>query len=486
MIRSNRQQALSLIGMILFWSMIFMTSTDAQEKPDRSKPPKAALPKDVKFPDYFEEVLANGLKLIVYEQHELPSVAVSLVVRGGSMYDGNSPGLASMTADLLTKGTKTRSATQIAEEIEFLGGNLGAGTGWDNSTVSLSILSKYLDKAFDVMADVVLNPTFPNEELDRSREQRLASILQRKANAGSLASIQFNKAIYGDHPYGQPPDGTEASIKALNREMMVKFHEQYFLPNNAFMVAVGDITPKKMKELINKVFGTWKKGSVPEVKFPEIKDIDRLKIQVVDRAGAVQSAILVGHVGIARNNPDFIPLSVLNTLLGGYFGSRLNLNLREDKGYTYGARSGFDSRLYRGPFSASAEVRNGVTDSSVIEFLKEIKRVCDEPIPQDELNGVKSYLTGLFPIQIETPGQVASRIVSIEMYGLGKTYYNTYNSKVNAVTSEELSRVAKKYLHPDKLVVVAAGKADLLKETLAKFGTVELFNADGETLPSNH
>ena len=459
-----------------------MTEVSAQEKLDRTKPPKAAPPKDVKFPDYFEEVMDNGLKVIVYQQSELPSVAVSLVIRGGSMNDAAVPGLASMTSEMLTKGTTARNATQIAEEIEFLGGNLSAGSGWDNSTVSVSILSKHLDKAMVMMADVVLNPTFPEEELGRTRDQRLASILQRKSNANALAGTQFSKAVYGSHPYGQPSDGTEISIKGLKREEMVQFHKDYFIPNNSFIVAVGDVTPDKMKELVGKYFENWKEGKIKQSRFPEIGEVEQTKIQVVDRPGAVQSSIMIGHVGLERKNPDFIPVSVMNTLLGGYFGSRLNLNIREDKGYTYGARSGFDMRLFRGPFSAGAEVRNAVTDSAIVEFLKEIKRMCDEPVGREELNGVKSYLTGMFPIQIETPGQVAARIVSIELYGLGKTYYNTYNSKVNAVTSDDIMRVAKKYLHPDKMVIVAAGKADLLKDTLKKFGTVELYNADGETL----
>ncbi len=476
-----RPPAAFLTSLIILGS-ILMTTLHAQLPLDRSKPPKAGPPKDVKFPDYSEETLPNGLKLIVYEQHELPTVAVSLVIRGGSMNDGAAPGLASMTGELLTKGTAKRNATAIAEEIEFLGGSLGAGAGWDNSTVSLSILSKYLDKGMEIMADAVLHPAFPAEELDRSREQRLASILQRKANANALAGIQFARAVYGGHPYGKPSDGTEASIKGLTREQIVDFHAKYFLPNNGFIVAVGDVTPKRMRELVSGLFKDWKRASVPGTAFPPIADVAAQKIEVVDKPGAVQSAILVGHVGVERKNPDYIPVTVMNTLLGGYFGSRLNLNLREDKGYTYGARSGFDARLYRGPFSAGAEVRNAVTDSSVAEILKEIGRIRTEPVPQKELDGVKSYLTGMFPIQIETPSQVASRIVAIEMYGLGKGYYNSYNSKIGAVTADDILRVAKKYLHPDKLVIVCAGKADLLKTTLAKFGSVEMFDADGNIL----
>lgn len=465
---------------LIAWSILVMTPTSAQEKLDRSKPPKAAPPKDVKFPDYYETTLSNGLKLIVYQQSDLPTVSVSLVLRGGSIFDGASPGVASMTMDLLTKGTKSRNATQIADEIDFLGGNLGAGANWDNSTVSLSILSKYLDKGMELMADVALNPGFPEEELNRSREQRLAAILQRKSSAPALASLQFNKAVFGNHPYGNSADGTETSIKELKRDALAQFHAQHFLPNNSFIVAVGDATPEKMKALVEKLFGAWKKGSIVEKQFPEIREVDRTKIQIVDRAGAVQSSIVIGHVGVERKNTDFIPLMVLNTMLGGYFGSRLNLNLREDKGYTYGARSSFDSRMYRGTFSMGADVRNEVTDSAVTEFLSELRRICKEPVPQDELDGVKSYLTGLFPIQIETPSQVAMRIVSIELYALGKTYYNTYNSRIQAVTAADISRVAKQYLHPDNLIIVCAGKAELLKTTLAPFGAVEIYNADGE------
>ncbi len=452
---------------------------DMTDTLDRSIPPKPGRPKDVSFPDYFEAVLSNGFKVIVYEQSFLPSVTLNLVAKDGSFLDGDRFGLASMTAELLTKGTQKRTATGIVEEIESLGGSIASGAGWDSSSVGITILSRHLREAMEVLADVSRNSTIPDEEIERVREQRLAAILQRKSNPSSLAYRRFSEAVYAGHPYGNPAEGSEQTVPELRREQMLAFHRSVFEPGNMFLIAVGDVRPEQLLAMAEELFGDWEKGEDRKHEAPQPELPSGRVIQVVDRPDAVQSSILIGHKGLPRRHDDFIAVHVMNTLLGGYFGSRLNLNLREDKGFTYGAFSRFEGRIQAGPFSAGAEVRNDVTDRAVDEILKEIRRLVEEPVSVEELTNVQRYMTGSFPIQIETPVQVAQRMINIEMYGLGKTYYNTYNSRILNITPAEISRVAGAYLHPDRLAIVAAGRAALLRGTLERFGSVEVFDADG-------
>lgn len=452
---------------------------------DRTRPPQPGPPKDVAFPDYFETALPNGMKLIVYERHEFPTVTVSLVARGGTACDGATPGLASMTSELLTKGAGGRDAVRLAEDIESLGGSLAAGAGWDSSNAGVTILSRHFGEAMDILADVVRRPTFPADELDAAREKRIAAIMQRKANPSTLALNRFHQAVYGKHPYASPQEGTEDSIRALERDAMAAFHHTIFQPANTFLIAVGDTDPAWMTDMCTRLYGDWSNDvPVPDA-VPAPAMNEGIAVHVVDRPSAVQSSIVVGHVGIDRRNPDYIPVTVMNTLFGGYFGARLNMNLREQKGYTYGAHSRFDGRMAAGPFSAGADVRNDVTDAAIEEILKEMQRLRDEDVSTEELANVQRYITGSFPLQIETPLHVAQRIVSIEMFQLGKTYYNTYNSRVMAVTPDDIRRVARTYLHPDNARIVAAGRGSLLQNTLARFGTVDVFHADGHPLPTH-
>ena len=452
---------------------------------DRRTPPVPGIPKDVTFPDYFESVLPNGLKVIVYQRSAFPMVTINIVARSGSYFDGNTPGLASIMSEMLTRGTRTGSAMKIVDEIEYLGGSIGANAGWDSSMAGTTILSKNASTAMEVLADIVQNPTFPQEELERVREQRLSMLLQRKSSPGALAATRFQSAVFGQHPYGKPAEGTESSVNTLTTADLAEFHRRTFSPNNAFIIAVGDLSPERMMEMSAERFGDWAPVDPLVASASTASGPEAVVVNVVDRPSAVQSSILVGHVGIDRRNEDYVATTLMNTLFGGYFGSRLNLNLRENKGFTYGAHSRFDGRVHPGPFSAGADVRNDVTAAAIEEILREIHRMRNDVVGREELDGVKSYVTGNFPMQIETPNQVAQRIVSIELYGLGKTYYNTYNSRVLAVTAEDIHRVAQRYLHPDRIAIVAAGKATVLREALARFGTVDVYSADGDIIPNS-
>jgi len=472
---------LKKIGM-LFMVILLSTVSNSQEKIDRTKPPKPGPESKVKFPSYYEKTLPNGLKVIVIENHEQPIVYVSFVVKSGSTYDGELPGLASVTAELLTKGTKTRSATQIAEEIDFVGGSLNATASWDATNVSVLVLKKYLGVGVDILQDVVLNPTFPEEEIERVRTQRLASIKQSKAEAGYLAGVRFSKELFAGHPYANESGGNEESIQKMKRDDLVKFYQTHFIPNNSFIIFAGDITPSEALPLVEKYFGGWKKGKNPHKEFQTVKDVNQTKVVIVDKPGAVQSAIRIGHLGIDRKNKDYVKVYTLNTLLGGYFNSRINMNLRETHGYTYGASSFFDARIYPGPFIVSADVRNEVTDSSIAEVIKELKRIIDEPVPEDELKMAKDYIVGSFPLQIETPAQVASRVMTIEIYGLPKDFYDRFRGEVKKITAKDIQETARKYLHPDKLLIVVSGNSKQIKPVLEKFGPVVVYDADGNKI----
>lgn len=449
---------------------------------DRTKPPKAGPPKNVRFPDYQETALANGMRVLSYNRTTFPIVTANVVFRHGSYFDGNIPGTASMTSELLTKGTTTRSATQIVEEIESLGGTIASGSGWDNLSLGLSTLSRNFKAGLGVVQDVVRQPAFAEDELIRLAEQRIAMIHQKKANPSALAHQQLQRAIFRDHPYEQPVEGEIDTIKGMTPQQLAEFYQSALSPEQMFVIAVGDVEHDALVNMADAAFGGLPR--VAEATVPERAPLtpQQTTVQIVDRPNAVQSSIVAGHIGIPRNHKDFVPVAIMNTLLGGYFGSRLNLNLREDKGFTYGAHSRFEGRLQPGPFYVSTEVGNDVTAPAVREIIGEMQRLVTELVSDEELNGVQRYITGNFPIQIETPSQVAQRIVNIELYGLGKDYYSLYNQRVLEVTPDEIARVAKQYLHPERLVIVIAGKAELLAPQLEVFGAVEVYDTDGNRI----
>ncbi|HOJ04607.1 MAG TPA: pitrilysin family protein [Bacteroidota bacterium] len=450
---------------------------------DPKLPPTPGIPKDVTFPDYHELVLGNGLRVLVHAQRTLPLVNMNLVLRGGSSHDSALAGLASMTGEMLIKGTPGRSAQDIVEAIEGRGGSIGSGAGWDSISIGITHLSRHTAHAMDVLADVARQPAFQEEELQRMREQRLADILQEKSSPGVLAWQRFCAALYGAHPYGLPQDGDEHSVEHMTVSDLRRVHAERFHPGNAFLLVVGDADPDEVLRLAEQQFGDWpiRDAAMDGETIPAAAE-ERV-VQIVDRPNAVQTSVVVGHGGISRTSEDYIAVSVMNTLFGGYFGSRLNLNLREDKGYTYGAHSRFDARRHAGPFAAGAEVRSEITDLAIEEMLREMHRLREEPVSPEELEHVQRYVTGSFPLQIETPTQVAQRIIAIELYGLGKTWYNRFNSSVMALTPERIQETAQRYLHPDTAAIVVSGRGQQLRNTLERFGAVQVYDTDGAIIP---
>lgn len=467
------------------------TALSQDELPDRTKPPAPKPPKDVQFPDYVDTNLADGINLLLIENHKVPSVSIRLVFRdAGSYFDGDKYGVSSLTAELLTKGTKTRSALKIADEIDFYGGSISSGSDWDGAYISLSILKKHLDKVLDVLADVVINPVFDEEELNRTKDQRISSIIQNKDDAGALSDKMFNKVIFGNSPYAYPSEGTEESIKSMTRNDVIGFYQAHYCPENLILAFVGDINEEEAVSIVNSHFSSWTEKCRNKITAPKQDDTFKQytteyspqTIYIVDKPGAVQSNFRIGHIGIERNNPDFIAVSVMNTVLGGYFGSRINLNLREKHGFTYGARSGFTARIHPGDFSVDADVRNEVTDTSVKLVKEELKRIVSDEVTDEELQTVKNYLTGIFPLQLETPNAVATRVINLKLYGLPRNYYSTYISSVNNLTKKHILNAAKKYINPENLYVVISGNARKIKDNLSVLGKVELYDVDGKRI----
>lgn len=455
-------------------------SASAQGTLDRSVRPQAQAVPKVDLPDIQKAKLKNGLNVWLVEGHELPIVAFNLVLQSGTDHDPvDKPGLASMTADVLDEGTATRNALQIADELDFIGANLSVHSSTDGSFISLNTLTKHLDKALAVYADVIVNPTFPEKEFDRLKQQRLTSLLQQKERATTIATLSFNRIIYGDHhPYGLNSSGTEASIVGMTRADVENFYQTYYRPNNATLIVVGDA---KMKDIIAKIeplFASWKSASITAASLPQIQSVQSRKLYLIDKPGAAQSEIRIGYPAVSRTTPDFFALTLMNRVLGGQFASRLNMNLREKRGYTYGARSGFSFNKQPGPFTASAGVTTSKTDSSVYEFFSEIDMMQKGGVTQSELEFVKKGLTGNFALNFETPAQIAGALQNLVLYNLPDNYYDTYLQNINNTSLEDVNSAAKRYLGSSNMAIVVVGDLKVVRDGLEKMNLGETVLCD--------
>lgn len=453
-------------------------SEDITQKLDRTKPPKIGKPKDVKFPKYHESVMKNGVTVLVVQDKRVPLVTCRLVFKSGSSYDSfsgnNKSGLASLTAELLTKGTSSMNASEIAEEVDYHGAVLTSGCDYDASYMSSYSLKKHFDRIFHITSDVVLNSIFAEEEIQREKKQRINSLLSYLDEGDYLAGKTFNKKVYKDTPYSNPVEGLESSINNLKRDDFKSFHKTHYVPNNLIIAFVGDIEINEAEEFVQKNFSDWESKKIEELNMPHVAMDDETTVHVIKKKGAVQSDIHLGHLGVTRNNPDFISVLVMNTILGGYFTSRINKNLREVHGYTYGARSVFNWRKYNGDFSVETDVKNNNTLNAINEIIKELKKIKQEKVSEDELSDVKSYISGNFPLRLETPNAIATRVINLKLYDIESDYYDKYVSRVNALSVEDIHSAADKYLHPDKLIVSIAGNTKEIKDSLKQLGSVEV------------
>ncbi len=405
--------------------------------------------------DVKRTTLDNGLTLLVVERHNLPVVKVAVGINAGNLNEpGEKAGLASLVADLLTEGTKKRTASQISEEIEFVGGAIGASGGKDYITVSLSVLKKDMNLGFDLLSDVILNPVFPADEIVKKKELIKGGLRAKEEDPGYIASREFRKAVFGLHPYGRLLSGTVETLDRITRDDLVDFHSTYYVPNSAIMAVVGDVTFEEVEALIKGYFKEWQPGEIESPPLPELEMTKERRVIIIDK-DLTQANIILGHLGVSREDPDYYAISVMNYILGrGGFASRLMLNIREDKGLAYNIYSFFLADKYGGSFQVSLQTKNESANTAIREVLKEIRRIRREPVTDEELSDAKSFLTGSFPMRIETSSRIAGFLVAVEFYELGSDYIDRYPEYINSITKENILRVAEKYLNPVNYVLV--------------------------------
>lgn len=425
---------------------------------DRSVPPRLGPAKLLSLPPVVTRTLPNGLRIVVVEHHELP--VADFILLTGTGVEADPPGhggLATLLTALLDEGTTSRNALQIADQEAFLGISLSTSSGWDASRISLHTPTAQMDSALALMADVVLHPSFPTPELDRLRAERLTELIQLRDRGPGIADVAYPTIIYGtEHPYGRPLLGTEASVAAITRADLDQFYRTYFRPNNSTLIVVGDVTTDDLVRRVSAAFGSWERADVPKAAIGAAQPAGVTAVYLIDKPGAAQSSVRIGSVGVARSTKDYFGLLLANTILGGSFTSRLMQNLRETKGYTYGARSRFDMRRSAGPFTASAEIVAEKTDSALIEFMKELRAIRDT-VPAVELAKAKTYLQLQMPGSFETTGQIAGQLVPIVLYDLPLDYYSTYAQQIDRLTQADIQRVAREYIDPSRVAIVIVG-----------------------------
>ena len=450
-------------------------SLSAQVTIDRSKAPTPGPARIPEIGSYESFELKNGLKVFVVEDHKLPRINISLILDRDPILEGAKAGYVSIAGDLIGAGTVNRTKSDLDEEVDFMGANFGTGS----NSIRVGGLSKYTDQLIDILSDVLLHPSFPEEEFDKLKSQMISGL---KANADDPNAISRNlrgAAMYGlDHPYGEVM--TEATLEAITIDDCKTYYKTYFRPNIAYMVVIGDITVADANKKLNKALKKWKSAQVPTQDYAKTHRAVATRMVLVDRPSAVQSVVWLGNViDLPQGHPDIEPLRLANEILGGRGASgRLFLNLREDKGYTYGANSNFGVDELNSTFGASAKMRNEVTDSAITEFLYEINRMKNESVTEEDLVATKASLSGSFGRSLESPASAANFALNIARYNLPSDYYNNYLSRLEAVTAEDVMRVANTYMN-GPLTIIVVGKAQDIAGKLSAFGEVEYFDAKG-------
>lgn len=447
--------------------------------------PKVGPNPQFSLPGIEKTKLSNGLSLWIVQRHSLPIVSMNLVLNAGGMVEtAEKSGIASMTASMLNQGTKTRSAVDISNGLQSIGASVNAGAGFDSSTVSMQTITKNLDGALGYFADEVTNPSFPDTEYKSLKGRLLNSLRQRKSNSAAIASVVYDKVLYGNQTYGRQLTGDEKSVGSLSRDDVAHFYDTYYRPNNATLIVVGDVQPADIKARLEKAFSNWKPGDVRPASLGSQQMMAKPAIYVVDKPGAAQSSVSIGQVGIDRSNPDYYAVEVMNSILGGGSTARLFMNLRQDKGYTYGAYSGFSYRKGAGPFAASGEIQIVSTKEAVQEFIKELNGIRGtRPVTPAELEVNKQAFIRSFPAGFETVGGTSAQLANLVTYGLGDSYFNEYITKINAVTIDDVKRVANKYLDPSKMAIVIVGDKKVIEPSLKSLGLPMVYlDTDGNVV----
>ena len=451
----------------------------AAQGPDRSQPPPLGPPPELRLPAIHKTTLANGVPVWIIERPRVPMVQVNVVMRGGSSLDrAGRFGMASLVAGMLDEGAGSRSALDLADAIEYLGAEMSTASSFDYSAVRLSTPSRNLDEALALMADVVLRPTFPANELDRLKKERLTALVQAQDDPASIIGYAFPRVVFGpDHRYGTPAAGLAPAVEAITADDVRAFYKEHYVSGQATILVVGDVTVDTATKALERAFGAWPgSGSrIAAAPIPAAPQLTRREIVIVDKPGAAQSQIRIGWVGVPRSTPDYATLEVLNTLLGGSFTSRLNQNLRERNGFTYGAGSVFDMRTAAGPFLATAGVQTDKTAEALREFFVELDGI-RRPVPAEELDKARNYLALGFPGEFETTRNLAQKLEELIVYDLPEERFKTFIGDVTRVTAAQVQRAAERYIQPDRMAVVIVGDRTVIEPGIAalKLGPIRV------------
>ena len=452
---------------------------------DRSQPPALGPNPPLALPAQRHFTLANGLRVRLVEQRRLPIVAFDLVVDAGAARDpADLPGLASFTADMLTEGTKSRTATQLSDALGFLGASINAAAAPDSAHLGGATLSEHLPAFLELFADVARNPAFPPADFERVQDERRVTLLQQRDQPAMVASRAFVSLFWGNHPYGHPLLGTEAAVERTRRRDLARFHAQYWVPANAELVVVGDVSEADLRPLLEKTLGPWAKGKAAAPLPPRAPAAPHRTL-LIDKPGAPQSYLALGLPGLDRRSEDYVEATVLFEVLGGGMSSRLFRKLREEKGYTYGVGAGADARRLAGASVVRGSVKAEVTGAALQDLLGELQRMRDEPVPAEELAEAKNGIVRSLPGRFSSVGGIAGQLAVLAVHGLPDDYWGTYAREVEQVTPADVQRVARKYLDPQRLTLVVVGARGVVEPQLASVpvGKVELDRTRNPLLP---
>jgi zinc protease len=432
--------------------------------------PRPLPARDVKFPPYAMRTLSNGLQVVAVSHHEQPAVSLRLLIRaGGALDPADKPGVASLAAAVLDQGTTTRSAEQIASTIDSIGGIMGSGSGTDLSFIQAIVMKDNFSLGLDLVSDIARNPAFAPEEVERQRQQMLSGLKVSYDDPEYLAGVVFDRLVYGFHPYGRPDAGTPQSIASITRQDLVAFHKTWFGPNNAILAIVGDVSSEEAFSGAERAFGKWPKLEAVPIRSAELPPATR-RLVVIDRPGAVQTEIRVGHIGVPRKHPDYLALDLAIKILGGEGGNRLHRVLRSERGLTYGASADINPLKDGGDIVAETDTRSESTAEALRLMVDELWRLQRQRVSERELADAQAYLTGSFPLTIETPSAIALQVLNAVFYGLNMEELQTFRERVNAITVDDIQRVARTYLHPDRLSIVLVGDANVFAKQLTGVG----------------
>jgi zinc protease len=456
------------------------------ERKDRAPVSREIL--QVKLPKPVEAKLKNGLTVLIVEDRRAPYISMQLHIGGaGALFEPvGMAGLASITAQMLREGTNSKTSLQIAEDIDRLGASINTGASFGSPDVVLSAagLSDNFDVWFAIATDMLFQPSFPADELEKLKQRLRVQLREQRSGANFLLNERFNRAVYGDHPAAKV-SATAASLDALKRETLVQWHRQRFVPQNAILGIAGDVSAKDLLAKLEKRLAGWKKTELQPTWPANPVAANARHVLLVHRPNSVQTTVALGNIAIDRRSADYPAMIVMNDVIGGGASARLFLNLREEKGYTYGVYSDFSALRYPGPWRAGGNMRTDVTDGALVEFFKEIRRIRDESVPSKELDESKRSIVASFALSLEQPSRVLNFAITRKLYGLPADYWDTYSSKIAAVAAEDVQRVARKYLNPETLQLVAVGDATKIKTILEKYGTVDVYDTNGASVAAD-